>query len=46
MNEGKNLISEAVRYRLGLKRLLQVNPLMRGKPKKAKVNAAEIIMLS
>ena len=46
MNEGKNLISEAVRCRLGLKGLLQVNSLMRRKPKKAEVNAAQIVMLS
>ena len=43
---GRDLISEAVRCRLGSKRLLQVNSLMRRKPKKAKVNAAQVIMLS
>ena len=46
MNEGKNLISEAVRCRLELKRLVQVNSFMQRKPKKAKVNTAQIIMLS
>ena len=46
MKEGKNLISEVVRCRLGLKLLLQVNSLMQRKPKKAKVNAAQTIMLS
>ena len=43
---GRDLISEAVRCRLGLKQLLQVNSLMWRKPKKAKVNAAQVIMLS
>ena len=44
--DGINLISDDVRCNLGLNLVLHVNSLTLRKPKKARVNAAQIILLS